>query len=224
MKNIYIYHAHISEEKTRRLIKCFALDLTGTQTAELTGLNVNTIDRIFNKIRVRILEKSQVGFPNQGEFEVDEGYVDPHGVESCHNRSACGKDIVFGLFEREGKVYTEIVSDVKVKTLQAIIRGQADIESVIYTDGWRDYDGLVDFGYEKLFRVHHSDKEYLGRDSHIKGIEGFWGYMKRRLAKFKGIPNAKFELYLKETEFRFNAKGQNIYLILLKELRDNPLN
>ncbi|MDR0916204.1 MAG: IS1595 family transposase, partial [Oscillospiraceae bacterium] len=30
-----------------------------------------------------------------------------------------------------------------------------------------------------------------------------------------------FELYLKETEFRFNHRGQNLYKILLKMLREN---
>ena len=66
MKNKYIHRAHISERKTRQLIKCFALDLTGTQTAEMTGLNLNTVDRIFGKIRARILENSQASFPEQG--------------------------------------------------------------------------------------------------------------------------------------------------------------
>lgn len=35
-----------------------------------------------------------------------------------------------------------------------------------------------------------------------------------RLTKFKGIPKDLFELYLKETEFRFNHRGQNLYHIL----------
>ena len=50
---------------------------------------------------------------------------------------ASGKTIVFGLYKRDGKVYAEIVPDAKAKTLQAIIKGKADIESVIHTDGWR---------------------------------------------------------------------------------------
>lgn len=225
MKNKYIYHAHISERKTRQIIKCFALDLAGTQTAEMTGLNLNTVDRIFNKIRVRILENCQTAFPVQGEFEADESYFGPRRVKGKRGRGAGGKTIVFGLYKRDGKVYTEIVSDAKAKTLQAIIRGQADIESVIHTDGWRGYDGLVDLGYEKHFRVNHGNNEFSsGHGNHINGIESFWGFAKHRLAKFKGIPKNKFELHLKETEFRFNARGQNIYLILLKDLRDNPLN
>ncbi len=225
MKNKYIHRAHISEVKTRQLIKCFALDLTATQTAEMIGLNLNTVDRIFSKIRIRIFENIQTPISAQGEFEADESYFGPRRVKGRRGRGAGCKTIVFGLYKRDGKVYTEIVPNAKAQTLQAIIRGQADIESVIHTDGWRGYDGLVDLGYEKHFRVNHGNNEFsVGHGNHINGIESFWGFAKHRLAKFKGIPKDKFELHLKETEFRFNNRDQNIYLILLNFLRDRPLN
>jgi len=95
---------------------------------------------------------------------------------------------------------------------------------VIHTDGWRGYDGLVDLGFEKHFRVNHADSEFSqGKGNHINGIESFWGYAKHRLVKFKGVPKDRFEIYLKETEFRFNHRGQNLYLLLLKLFREHPL-
>jgi len=36
-----------------------------------------------------------------------------------------GKTIVFGILERQGKGYTEIVPDASKKPLQAVIRGQS---------------------------------------------------------------------------------------------------
>ena len=33
----------------------------------------------------------------------------------------------------------------------------------------------------------------------------------------------EFELYLKETEYRFNHRGQDLYKILLRIFRKNPL-
>ena len=112
-------------------------------------------------------------------------------------------------------------------TLQAIIRGRADIESVIHSDAWRGYDGLVDLGFEKHFRINHSENEFSnGHGNHINGIESFcreplWqGYAKHRLVKFNGIPKEKFYFYLKETEFRFNHRGENIYKILLDEFEN----
>jgi transposase-like protein len=224
MKNKYIYRSHISEDKTRELIKCFSLDLTSTQTAAMTGLNLNTVDKVFSKIRIRIFEKTLSENPTQGEFEADESYFGPRRVKVKRGRGAGPKTIVFGLYKRGGKVYTEIVPDVKSATLSAIIRGKADIESVIHTDGWRGYNGLVDVGFEKHFHVSHGENEFSkGNGHHINGIESFWGYAKHRLSKFKGIPKNKFEIHLKETEFRFNLRGKNLYHILLKMFRDEPL-
>ena len=57
-------------------------------------------------------------------------------------------------------------------------------------------------------------------DNHINGIESFWSFAKRRLAKFNGVSNKTFYLYLKETEFRFNHRQGNLYLELLKLLRN----
>ena len=197
MKNKYIQRSKISEAKFRQIVKLFALDLTATQITELTGLNPKTIDLLINKIRCRILFISRSEAVAIGEFEADESYFGPRRVKGKRGRGAGSKTIVFGLYKRNGRVHTEIVPDAKAHTLQGIIRGYADIESVIHTDGWRGYDGLVDVGFEKHFRVNHGVNEFSkGNGHHINGIESFWGYAKHRLVKFKGIPKEKFELHL----------------------------
>ena len=71
----------------------------------------------------------------------------------CAGRGAGGKTVVFGLLKRGDSVYTEIVPDATKRTLQAIIRGRADIASIIHTDRWRGYDGLVDVGFDKHLRA-----------------------------------------------------------------------
>jgi len=58
------------------------------------------------------------------------------------DRGAGNKTIVFGFYKRNGKVYIEIIHDCKNHTLSQIIRGHAEIESVIYSDGWCGYDGF----------------------------------------------------------------------------------
>jgi len=67
-------------------------------------------------------------------------------VRGRRGRGAGGKTIVFGLLKRDDQVYTEIVPNASKATLQAIIRGKASLESVVHTDRWRGYDGLVDLG------------------------------------------------------------------------------
>ena len=86
-------------------------------------------------------------------------------------RGAGEKTIVFGILKRGNKVYTEIVPDASKATLQKVIRGRVGIGSVINTDGWRGYRGLVDMGFAKHFRVHYGDNEFVRGTRHINGIE-----------------------------------------------------
>jgi len=74
-----------------------------------------------------------------------------------------------------------------------------------------------------IYRVFHSQNEFARGKCHVNGIESFWSFAKRRLAQFNGLSDQTFYLHLKECEWRFNLRTQNIYAILLKELRKNPL-
>jgi transposase-like protein len=204
-------------------VRLYSLDLDASQIAKITGLNRNTINRYLSEIRTRISEFCELQSPFYGEVEVDESYFGARRVKGKRGRGAFGKTIVFGIFKRNGKVYTEIVPDCRRSTLQAVIRGRVSLESVIHSDGWRGYNGLVDLGYKKHFRVHHGYNEFVRGKSHINGIESFWGYAKTRLSRFRGINKTSFLLHLKECEFRFNNRGKDLYLTILKILRKNPL-
>jgi transposase-like protein len=69
-------------------------------------------------------------------------------------------------------------------TLQAILHGKASLESVLHTDRWRGYDGLVDLGFGRHLRVNHGDNKFALGPNHINGIESFWSYAKHRLIMF----------------------------------------
>jgi len=45
---------------------------------------------------------------------------------------------------------------------------------VIYSDCWKAYDGLVDYGAKEHYRVKHSKNEFTNGKNHINGIENFW--------------------------------------------------
>ncbi len=222
--NPFYRRSRISAKKFRQLLRYFALDFTATDVAQLTGLTRKSVTVIFLKIRRRISEEAERDSPlSGGEVEVDESYFGARRVRGKRGRGASGKTIVFGLLKRDGKVYTEVVADCKKATLQAIIRGRVAPETVIHSDGWRGYDGLVDVGYSKHFRVSHGTNEFARGTQHINGIESFWSYAKHRLQQFHGITPDKFYLHLKECEYRFNHRQRNLYAELLKLLRKHPL-
>jgi len=223
-KNKYINRSRISEAKFRDIVRYFSLDLDAHKIAILTNLNRNTINRYVTLIRQRVAEFCESETPFKGEIEVDESYFGAKRIRGKRGRGAAGKTPVFGILQRQGKVYTEIVPDCAKATLQAIIRGKVAPDSIIHSDKWRGYDGLVDLGYKKHYRVHHGMNEFARGKKHINGIESFWSYAKNRLIKFHGISSQTFYLHLKECEFRFNYRNENMYQMLLKLFREKPLN
>ncbi|GKY89401.1 hypothetical protein STA1M1_32700 [Sinisalibacter aestuarii] len=147
-----------------------------------------------------------------GTVEVDESYFGAtrrRGDPGSKRRGrGSEKQPVFGVIERDGRVFTEVVPDCKKKTLQGLIRGKVALESVIMSDGWVGYDGLVDVGYDAHYRIRKAERAASGHPAfvdgavHINGIESFWSFAKRRLAMFNGT-RANFELHLKECEWRW---------------------
>jgi transposase len=223
-KNKYYNRSRISEKKFREILKYFCYDETASKTAIYTSINRNTINKIYDQIRQKnFLALSWQEEKSFGEFELDESYFGAKRIRGKRGRGAAGKTPVFGLLKRDGKVFVQIVQNCTREQLMPIIQGKILEGSTINTDGWKAYDGLILNGYTH-HRVFHSHNEFARGKNHVNGIESFWSFIKRRLAKFNGLTNEKFLLHLKESEFRFNNRKQNLYKILLEILRKNPLN
>ena len=55
--------------------------------------------------------------------------------------------------------------------MQAIIRGKADMASVIHTDRWRGYDSLVDVGFDKHLQANDGKNEFARGNAQSTGLE-----------------------------------------------------
>ena len=107
MKNRYCKNSRISERKIREIVKYFAADLTALQTAELSDLNRNTVNRFYRALRERLQTACEVQRPMFAVVEVDESLFGAKRVKGKRGRGAYGKTTVFGIFERNAQVYTE---------------------------------------------------------------------------------------------------------------------
>ncbi len=224
-RNRYVARSHLTEARFRQIVRLFAMDLEATKVSALTGVSRRTVNRFCHALRVRMARECERQAPLGGRVEIDESYFGPRRVRGKGGRGAGRKTIVFGIFKRNGRVYTRIVPNVQKATLQAVIRGKLNPASVVHSDGWSGYDGLVDLGYRKHFRVEHRRHEFVGRQpgNHINGIESFWSTAKTRLARRRGLRRTHFYWHLKECEFRFNNRRRNLYHVLLELVRKDPL-
>ena len=202
-------------------MKHFCEDITASKTAALLEINRNTINRYYNLFRRKIAASTMgEGGLFSGEIECDESYFGAKRIRGKRGRGAAGKTPVFGLLKRGGSVHVEIVQNCSKEQLMPIIQGKILEESTVYTDGWKAYDGLILNGYDH-YRVFHSKDEFARGKCHVNGIESFWSFAKRRMAKFNGLTDKNFLLHLKECEFRFNHRGQKNLLQILWKIWKN---
>jgi transposase len=200
------------------------VDLNATQTAKIAWFNRNTINRYYNIFRECIYTYQLEQFKEYiwRDCEYDESYWWAKRIRWVPWKSKrwrwTTKQIVFGIFEREWWVFTEVIPDASSRSIGSVIRWHTNLETIIRTDKRRWYDWLVDVAYQKHYRVNHS-KQFANKHTHINWIEAYRSYSRRRLAKFNWI-SRNFLLHLKECERRYLKEDQFLckqLLLLLKK-------
>lgn len=150
----------------------------------------------------------------QGTVEVDETYVGSRWRNWRAPRRRRGskpgrgtlKTPVFGILCRGGQVWAQVVPDLAVHTLFPLIGKHVRRGSIVCTDALRLYTGIAAKGYVHRL-VQHELGEFRSRHgTHINGLEGFWGYVKRRLAAKGGIRRERLPLYIAEYVWRYNHR------------------
>ena len=219
MQNKYYKRSRISEAKFREIIKYFAMDFDATKISELTKISRNTINNILGKVRKTIFMLDKKTAVDYTQIHLEDHYIKGKKKgETTINKH------IFGLFKKDNKIHVEIVNNCTKEQLKPLIQGEKiDSSASIHTNVLQMYDGLVINGYKQYTVFHNYHELESDKYHHVNGIKSFWSFCKRRLAKFNGLTNDKFILHLKECEFRFNNRQNDLYHLLLKILRNNPI-
>ena len=93
----------------------------------------------------------------------------------------------------------------EAKTLLPLLRQRVRAGSVVCSDTFSSYTGVAAGGYIHRL-VDHSLTFSDRKGNHVNGLEGFWGYLKRRLAAKGGIRRERLPLYLAEYVWRYNHR------------------
>ena|GEM_PF-1546681 len=111
---------------------------------------------------------------------------------------------IFGIEERSGQVRVELVFNLNADVLSGLGMRKVGRSNIVYTNRYQDYDSLV-FGAPGPLAAKHSQPSFLKRTI-IHEQQGFRGYARKKLIKFRGISPENFFLFLKELEFRYNQR------------------
>lgn len=206
----------LTHYQTNELLKMFVSGATARTAAKILDVNRNTAINFFKRLRTAIAAHQERQWPFDGEVEVDESYFGGRR-KGKRGRGAGGKIPVFGILKRGGKVYAQVITDAKAKTIMPIIKERVLPDSIVYSDTFRSYNSLNVEGYHHV-RINHGKTFVASTYNHINGIENFWNQAKRHLRKFNSIPKHSFHLYLKECEWRFNCRDSQELLMSLRKI------
>jgi transposase-like protein len=227
MKNRYANETHFTKQKFRKLIKYFCMEFTASQTAELLHTSRNTVNLWFNRIRQRIMllvEKEKLR--NATCVQMDETYFTKTKEYFPKYKLPHEEIVVFGIIDSAGRVYAKIVPKANKEHVFPVIFECCAKDATIFTDKAALYKGLRKLGY-KHHAVNHRDLEFSRYENGMcittNRIEGYWGWLKVRLAKFRGIKWDNLDVHIAESVWRFNHRQDDIYKLLLKEFRMNKI-
>jgi transposase len=180
-----------------------------------------TIEKFFRFLRQLIYGKAIKELEElklAGSIEMDEALFGGkrHGKRGW---GAAGKEMVFGIYQRNGKVITFPVTSREAPTLIPLIAKSTQPGSLYYTDEWRAYASLAISGNHVIVSKEKGKPKAKGKN-HLNGIEGFWSYAKHWLYQYRGVSKRYFHLYLKEIEWRFNNRNQNLIPLLKQLIKD----
>lgn len=196
--------------KFREILKYFSLDIEANKAAVLTSLNRNTINRHYILIRKRI-----------SEFCAAEGRRVGIVTAMPDSHESAKPSMVFGICLVNDKVFTEIVHhDGLIKECKAVT-SEKQLDNLLSAFGSShcgDYLAVVDYSCKRYMRRNHpmATRNLTGKP---KPCDRFWRYAKSRLVKFKGISKSTLYYHIKECEFRFNHRSENLYKLLLQIMR-----
>lgn len=117
-----------------------------------------------------------------------------------------GKTAVVGMLDREArKVRANVVPNVKRQTLQALILGNIEHGSKLYTDQAVVYGKSLSNKYTHEM-VNHLEGYVNGR-VHTNGLENFWSLLKRSLhGSYVAVEPFHLFRYVDEQVFRYNHR------------------
>ena len=194
---------------------CFSKKgMSAHQLHRMLGVTYKTAWFMAHRIREAMRPGKDEG-PKRGPdqiVEADETFIG--GKEKNRHRSkrakkrlggSWGKEPVFSLLERGGKVRSVHTPSVAASTLRPILVTQLDRKTRLMTDDAGQYRHMhKDFPHEV---VNHGAGEYVRGDAHTNTVENYFSILKRGITgTYHHVSAQHLKRYVGEFDFRYNHR------------------
>lgn len=188
--------------------------ISAHQLHRMLGLPYKTAWFMAHRIREGMRELNPTPMGGEGKtVEADETFVG--GKEKNRHKSkrfkkhaggSWGKETVFSLVERKGRVRSVHTPSVTAATLRPILVAQIDAKTFLMTDDAGQYRHMHrDFRHET---VNHGIEEYVRGEAHTNTVEGYFSILKRGITgTYHHVSQQHLKRYLAEFDFRYNERA-----------------
>ena len=198
------------------LIKLFELGFVARQACQEVAISYKTTLKAYRILRGVIIDVLSCHDPllKSAIKMIEE---DSNGVDGKkHTRNNGDSTVIYGLIEMNKNVKVDVITDIDIDMLMNDELKKVKKGSIIYTDKCKGYDCLICCGVPCEFDSHFQG--FVDQKVYVDTVDGFWQYAKDRLNRHKGVTQKKFIYYLKEMEWRYNHKNQNLFDLIINYL------
>lgn len=217
--------AHLTERKCKEIIRLFCEDLTATQIADVCGVSRVTINNYLKLIRTHIAKYCEEHNPR---YRMAGAIQFMPFLPSARTQASgiSGEGLVentgwlYGIARHNQKLCVDLLSRLEYDQLL-----QSDGSMAFFTregQGERpiDYRALADISEWHLTRL---SVPLQGGSQSLDDFDLFWSLAKSRLSKFRGLNRNTAYLHVKECEFRFNYRGEDLFKLITFIIQRRPL-
>ena len=197
------------DRKCRQILELFCDDLTATQIADISGVSRVTVNNYFRLIRSVIASFCEDSlFPNHRSRTLNDA--------NSREEALCGPvghPAYYGFYIYKGKVSAAWLRDIcesSVLQLQGKVHAAMNGGSASVFEG---YYAVADLNDWRLYWL-DGNAELSSSGDALPEITGFWKHTKSRLQKFRGVNKRTLYLHIKECEFRYNFRNDDILTVL----------
>lgn len=190
--------------------------MSAHQLHRMIGLPYKTAWFMAHRIREGMRELNPTSTPTGGKgkiVEADETFIggkekNKHKSKRAkkHLGASWGKETVFSILERKGKVRSIHTPSVSADTLRPILVEQLDASTKLMTDDAGQYRHMHrDFDHSI---VNHGAGEYVRGEAHTNTVESYFAILKRGITgTYHHVSQKHLKRYLAEFDFRYNERA-----------------